>query len=151
MADVEFRRARRADVPAIVDMLADDVLGSGRERPGDPAYLAAFDLIDAEPGQLLVVAEEAGEVVGTLQLSFLPGLSLLGATRALVEAVRVRRDRRGGGLGERLLRWAVEEARRRGCALVQLTSNAEREDARRFYVRLGFEPSHVGFKLNLRG
>lgn len=149
-ATVTIRRARRADVPAIVALLADDPLGATREQPGDPAYLAAFDVLDADPHQLLVVADLAGEVVGTLQLTFLAGLSRRGATRAQIEAVRVRSDQRGGGLGGTLVRWAVDTARDRGAALVQLTSDATRTDAHRFYERLGFVSSHVGMKLALR-
>ncbi|HEX5404643.1 MAG TPA: GNAT family N-acetyltransferase [Pseudonocardiaceae bacterium] len=144
-----IRRATRTDVPAIVAMLADDPLGAQREQPGDPAYLAAFDVLDADQHQLLVVAEVAGDVVGTLQLTFLPGLSRRGATRAQIEAVRVRGDQRGGGLGGLLINWAVDTARERGCALVQLTTDASRADAHRFYQRLGFAASHVGMKLAL--
>lgn len=144
-----IRRATREDVPAIVAMLADDPLGATREQPGDPAYLAAFDGLDTDPRQLLVVAERAGEPVGTLQLTFIPGLSRRGATRALVEAVRVRSDQRGDGLGHTLLTWAIDTARERGCAMVQLTTDASRADAHRFYERLGFRASHVGMKLPL--
>jgi GNAT superfamily N-acetyltransferase len=142
-----IRRATRSDVPAIVAMLADDPLGARRERPGDPAYLAAFDALDADPHQSLVVADIDGEPVGTLQLTFIPGMSRRGATRAQIEAVRVRADLRGGGLGQRLVRWAIDAAREHGCALVQLTTDVSRVDARRFYERLGFQPSHVGMKL----
>jgi GNAT superfamily N-acetyltransferase len=144
---VEIRRAVAADVPAIVAMLADDPLGARRERPGDPAYASAFADIDADPRQFLAVAVAGGEVVGTLQLTFIPGLSRLGATRALIEAVRVRSDQRGGGLGASLVRWAIETARTRGATLVQLTTDASRHDAHRFYERLGFEATHVGMKL----
>ncbi|AKH83431.1 GNAT family acetyltransferase [Streptomyces sp. CNQ-509] len=147
MTDLAIRRATAADVPAIVAMLADDPLGATRESPGDPApYEDAFVRIDADPGQHLVVAERDGRVVGTVQLTVIPGLSRRGATRALIEAVRVHREERGGGLGTQLIEWAVEEARRRGCAVVQLTSDATRTDAHRFYERLGFAASHVGFK-----
>jgi GNAT superfamily N-acetyltransferase len=146
-----MRPARPGDLPAIVAMLADDPLGATRESPGDLApYRAAFERIDTTPGQLLVVAEaDGGRVVGTLQLSILPGLSRRGASRALIEAVRVHADERGAGLGTRLVRWAIEEASRQGCAVVQLTSDASRSDAHRFYERLGFRPTHVGFKLML--
>nr|WP_112262201.1 GNAT family N-acetyltransferase [Lentzea terrae] len=130
-------------------MLADDPLGAAREKPGDPAYLEAFEVIDADPHQFLAVADSGGEVVGTLQLTFTGGLSRLGMTRATVEAVRVRSDQRGGGLGEQLIRWAIDEARARGCGLVQLTTDASRVDAHRFYERLGFTASHVGMKLQL--
>lgn len=144
-----IRDATRDDVPAIVAMLADDPLGATRERPGDPAYLAAFDALAGDPRQLLVVAEIGGEVVGTLQLSLLPGLSRRGAMRGLIEAVRIRADQRGGGLGARLITWAIDTSRERGCALVQLTTDASRTDAHRFYERLGFVASHVGMKLQL--
>jgi GNAT superfamily N-acetyltransferase len=147
MSEVIIRRARAEDVPQIVTMLADDPLGAARERPGDPRYASAFAELDADPRQLLVVTEARGEVVGTLQLTFIPGLSRVGATRAQIEAVRVRADQRGAGLGQRLIEWAIGEARRRGCVLVQLTSDASRADAHRFYERLGFTASHVGMKL----
>ncbi|MHA4813756.1 N-acetyltransferase family protein [Streptomyces aculeolatus] len=147
MSDLEIRRATAADVPAIVAMLADDPLGATRETPDDPApYEQAFARIDADPAQHLAVAERDGTVVGTLQLTVIPGLSRRGMTRALIEAVRVHRDERGSGLGTQLIEWAVEEARRQGCAVVQLTSDATRTDAHRFYERLGFESTHVGFK-----
>lgn len=138
-------------MPRIVALLADDALGATRESPGDPErYETAFDAVAADPAQLLVVATTAdGEVVGTLQLTFIPGLARRGALRAQIEAVRVASSARGAGLGETLLRWAVEESRRRGAALVQLTSDAARPDAHRFYERLGFTATHVGFKLAL--
>jgi GNAT superfamily N-acetyltransferase len=147
MANVEIRRAAAEDVPPIVAMLADDPLGAKRERPGDPAYAEAFKEIDSDPRQVLAVAVDGAEVVGTLQLTFIPGLSRRGATRALIEAVRVRSDQRGAGLGEQLVRWAVDTARARGAAMVQLTTDASRKDAHRFYERLGFVASHVGMKL----
>ena len=147
---VVVRRARREDVPAIVALLADDVLGRVREDAEEVApYLAAFERVDADPAHLLVVAEQDGEVVGTLQLTELPGLSHRGASRAQVEAVRVAADRRGQGLGRALVLWTVEEARARGCAVVQLTTNKERTAAHRFYERLGFVASHEGMKLAL--
>lgn len=144
---MEIRRAAASDVPAIVAMLADDPLGATRERPGDPAYAEAFKEIDTDPRQWLMVAVTDGEVVGTLQLTFIPGLSRLGSTRALIEAVRVREDQRGNGLGADLIRWAIDTARDQGAALVQLTTDASRKDAHRFYERLGFEATHVGMKL----
>ena len=147
--DITIRRATAADVDAVVAMLADDPLGATREKPGDPAYLEAFAVIDADPHQLLAVAVTGDEVVGTLQLTFTTGLSRLGMTRATVEAVRVRSDQRGNGLGEHLLRWAVDEARTRGCGMVQLTTDASRADAHRFYERLGFTASHIGMKLGI--
>ncbi len=151
--NITMRRATSEDVPTIVAMLADDALGARRENPDDLApYLDAFARIDTTPGQHLVVAERPerpGHIVGTLQLSVLPGLSRRGASRALIEAVRVHATERGAGLGSRLIRWAVEESRRQGCAVVQLTSDATRIDAHRFYERLGFQATHVGFKLML--
>ena len=147
---LEIRPATRDDVPAIVAMLADDPLGAAREDLGDPqTYDAAYDRVVADVGQHLVVAERDGSVVGTLQLTVIPGLSRRGATRSVIEGVRVSRDERGTGLGTELLTWAVEESRRLGCTLVQLTSDASRTDARRFYERLGFVASHIGFKLAL--
>ncbi|MEV7552862.1 GNAT family N-acetyltransferase [Amycolatopsis sp. NPDC089917] len=145
---ITIRRARREDVAAIVGMLADDQIGSTRDSADDlTPYLKAFEEIDADPAQLLIVADDAGAAVGTLQLSIIPGLARKGALRGQIEAVRVRASHRGSGLGGELMKWAVEESRRRGCALVQLTSDVKREDAHRFYERLGFEASHTGFKL----
>lgn len=144
------RPATRADVPAIVALLADDPLGAAREDLGDlTAYEDAFDRIDADPAHALVVLDDGGAVVGTLQLSLLPGLSRRGALRAQIEAVRVASTHRGQRLGEQLVVWAIEESRRRGAVLVQLTTDASRTDAHRFYERLGFAPSHVGMKLAL--
>ncbi len=145
-----IRRARRDDVEAIVEMLADDQIGSTRDSADDlTPYLKAFDDIDADPAQLLVVADDNGRAVGTLQLSIIPGLARKGALRGQIEAVRVQASHRGSGLGGELMTWAIEESRRQGCALVQLTSDVEREDAHRFYERLGFVASHTGFKLKL--
>ena len=149
MQDVVFRRATAQDVTAIVAMLADDELGSARESPGDPAYAAAFAAIDRDPNQLLAVAVVGGMAVGTLQLTFIPGLSLSGAWRGQIEAVRIVADRRGTGLGGSLVAWAVDQCRARGCRMVQLTTNTHRVDAHRFYQALGFSPSHTGFKLML--
>jgi GNAT superfamily N-acetyltransferase len=142
-----IRPARASDVTSIVALLADDPLGATRESPDDPAlYQAAFERLRADPNQILVVAEREDVVVGTLQLSLVPGLSRRGATRALIEAVRVHGSERGRGLGTMLVEWAVEEARRRQCPLMQLTSDNTRTDAHRFYERLGFTASHVGYK-----
>ncbi|MBE1588100.1 GNAT family N-acetyltransferase [Nonomuraea angiospora] len=145
-----FRAARKEDVPAIVAMLADDHLGATREGdPGDERYLAAFERIDANPYDELIVAEQDGEVVGTMQLTYLAGLSRLGAERCQIEAVRVAAAARGQGLGGRMIAWAVDRARERGCAIVQLTSDKSRTDAHRFYDNLGFTASHEGYKLSL--
>jgi GNAT superfamily N-acetyltransferase len=150
MGDLEIRPATEDDVPAIVDMLADDPLGAARESPDDLSpYLAALKRLSDDPHQHLVVAVQDGRVVGTLQLTLIPGLSRKGATRSIIEAVRIHADARGSGLGTRLIEWAVDQSRREGCRLVQLTSDASRTDAHRFYERLGFTASHVGFKLAL--
>ncbi|WP_406124491.1 GNAT family N-acetyltransferase [Streptomyces sp. NBC_00989] len=150
MGDLEIRAAVTEDVPAIVAMLADDTLGSERESPDDlTPYLAALDRLAADPNQHLVVAVREGRVVGTLQLTVIPGLSRKGATRSIIEAVRIHADERGSGLGTQLIEWAIAESRRQGCQLVQLTSDVTRTDAHRFYERLGFTASHVGFKLPL--
>ncbi|WP_037257037.1 GNAT family N-acetyltransferase [Kibdelosporangium aridum] len=146
---MEIRRAEAADVPTIVAMIANDQLGASRESPGDPRYLAAFEEISADPNQYLAVLEVDGVIAGTLQLTFTPGLSRLGMKRATIEAVRIHPDHRGSGLGQRFISWAVEEARSRGCGLVQLTTDASRVDAHRFYERLGFQASHIGMKLRL--
>ncbi|WP_329526905.1 GNAT family N-acetyltransferase [Streptomyces sp. NBC_01462] len=150
MGDLEIRPAVADDVPAIVAMLADDALGAQRESPDDlTPYLAALERLSGDPNQHLVVAVRSGQVVGTLQLTVIPGLSRRGSTRALIEGVRVRTDERGTGLGTQIIEWAVDESRRRDCRLVELTSDASRTDAHRFYERLGFTASHVGFKLAL--
>lgn len=152
MGEIAFRRAKEADVPAIVAMLADDPLGATREdlsTPVAPAYLEAFRAIDADPNQYLAVMTEDGRVIGTLQLTFIPGLSRKGALRGQIEAVRVAGGSRGGGLGQRLFEWAIAECRNRGCRTVQLTTDKSRADAHRFYDRLGFTASHIGYKLAL--
>lgn len=150
--DLAFRDATADDVVSIVRMYADDELGKSREDVSEPlgeGYLNAFQEIDADPRHRLVVVIQDGDVVGTLQLSFLPHLVLRGARRAQIEAVRVRSDRRGTGLGKAMLEWAIEQARLSGCRLVQLTTNIDREHARRFYAGVGFEPTHIGMKLVL--
>lgn len=150
MSDPVIRRARESDVPAIVAMLADDVLGAGRESPENlTPYVTAFAEVDANPNQLLVVAERDGRLVGTAQLTFMAGLSHKGMRRAEIEAVRIHADERGSGLGTLLIEWCIGEARDQRCGMVQLASNASRTSARRFYERLGFTASHVGFKLRL--
>lgn len=148
------RAARRADVPAIVALLADDAISAGRERAAtadalDEAYWRAFEAVDADARNLLVVAELDREVVGTLQLTFIPSLTHRGGERAQIEGVRVRSDRRNAGVGRLLIGWAVEQARAHGCRLVQLTTDKRRTDAHRFYASLGFRASHEGMKLAL--
>jgi GNAT superfamily N-acetyltransferase len=148
-----LRRATVDDVAAIVALLVDDPLGRTRERPaigvGLVPYLDAFAAIDTDPNQLLVVVVQGAEVQGTMQLTFIQGMSRSGALRAMVEAVRVVPSQRGQGLGGEMMRWAVSEARHRGCVLVQLTSDKSRLDAHRFYERLGFVSTHEGMKLVL--
>ena len=147
---VVLRRAREGDLPALVALLADDQLGATRESVTDLIpYRSAFAAIDADPAHLLLVADRAGEVVGTLQLTLLPGLARSGAWRAQIEAVRVHSGLRGQRVGERMLRWAIEESARRGATIVQLTTDKRRADAHRFYERLGFVASHEGMKLQL--
>ena len=151
ISSVTIRRARSDDVGAIVAMLADDALGSKRERiehPLPPSYFGAFEAVERDPKLQLVVAEgEDGEVVGCLQLCMLPGLSSQGAQRALIEDVRVASHCRSRGIGEQLVQWAVTEARAKGCKLVELLTHNSRVDAQRFYERLGFARSHVGMTL----
>ncbi|MFI9627475.1 GNAT family N-acetyltransferase [Streptomyces sp. NPDC052042] len=150
MRELEIRPATPADIPAIVALLADDPLGAGRESPDDLApYHAAFRRLADDPNQHLVVAVRANRVIGTLQLTVIPGLSRRGTTRSIIEGVRIHADERGSGLGTRLIEWAVDESRHRNCQLIQLTSDASRTDAHRFYERLGFTASHTGFKLAL--
>jgi GNAT superfamily N-acetyltransferase len=150
---VVLREAVEDDVPTLVRLLAADQLGATRDGvSGDDdlqPYLEAFRAIDADDSHLLLSAEADGEVVATMQLSFLPGLARRGALRAQIEAVRVREDYRDRGLGAAVFDWAISESRRRGCALVQLTTDRTRADAHRFYERLGFVASHEGLKLHL--
>ena len=144
---VSIRPARREDVAAIVAMLADDHLGSARERVEDPlpaSYYEAFARVERDQNIQLVVAESEGRVVGCLQLAILPGLSSQGGLRGLLEDVRVASDCRSRGIGEQLVQWAVTEAKARGCNLVELLTHQTRTDAQRFYKRLGFTASHVG-------
>jgi GNAT superfamily N-acetyltransferase len=146
---VSLRRARAANVPALVRLMSDDDISAGRETADLAPYERAFARIDAEPAQLLVVGEVDGEAVCTLQLTVIPGLARGGALRGQVEAVRVSSSLRGRGIGEAMLRWAAEELRSRGCAVAQLTTDKRRTDAHRFYARLGWAASHEGFKLQL--
>jgi GNAT superfamily N-acetyltransferase len=149
-SSIIIRRARRDDLEAIVAMLADDALGAARERIEDPlpaVYFRAFDVLDRDPNIQLVVAEEQGLVVACLQLCVLPGLSSQGASRALIEDVRVASRRRSRGVGEQLVQWAMSEARAKGCKLVEILTHQSRVDAQRFYERLGFQRSHVGMTM----
>ena len=150
---ISFRKARRSDLPAIIGLLADDMLGQSREvvsDPVDPHYEQAFVAIEADQNQLLAVATDGEDkVVGCLQLSFIPGLSHAGMWRGQIESVRIAASQRDTGLGSRFIEWAVEKAAERGCQLVQLTSDKTRPDAIRFYEKLGFIASHEGLKRSL--
>ncbi|MEU0550395.1 GNAT family N-acetyltransferase [Micromonospora sp. NPDC005979] len=150
MSDMIFREAVRADLPTVIALLADDVLGKARDfTQVDEAYERAFADISADPRNFLIVAEQDGELVGCLQITYIPGLGRHGAERSLIESVRVRSDRRGQGLGRQMMAWVIDQARQRGCALVQLTTDKSRADAHRFYLGLGFRASHEGMKLPL--
>lgn len=151
--NLKFRQATRADLPEIVRMLADDFLGAQRERYENPlpeSYLKAFEEIQIDKNNELIVAELDGAVVGTLQITFTPSISFQGGKRATVESVRVDEKYRGQGIGRALMLFAIERAREEGCISMQLTTNMERTDAHRFYENLGFKKSHLGMKLALK-
>jgi GNAT superfamily N-acetyltransferase len=151
--DVTIREARKEDLVAIVSLLADDPLGSGRESPGEPlpdAYDRAFNEIAADPRQTLLVADVGGRVVGTLQLSILPNLTYAGRCRAQVEGMRIALEARGSGIGRGLIEHAKRLAREADCHMLQLTTNRQRPQAVHFYERLGFVDSHHGLKLYLQ-
>jgi GNAT superfamily N-acetyltransferase len=146
------RAARREDLEDIVRLLAQDAIPDVPVELGPPLpayYLAAFERIDADPGELLVAAKLDDEIVGTFQMSFIPYLMWRGGQVAQIEAVRVAAHLRGQGIGERMMRWAIEEAHARGCVRIQLDTNKARTDAHRFYERLGFKATHEGMKLFL--
>ena len=150
---ISFRKARTADLPAIIRLLADDALGQSREIVSDTPdhhYLEAFAAIEADANQLLAVAvSDADEIVGCLQLSFIPGLSRAGMWRGQIESVRISAGQRGSGVGSAMIEWAIERAAERGCKLVQLTSDKARPEAIRFYEKLGFVASHEGLKRSI--
>lgn len=144
---LNFREATRADIPAIIALLADDMLGQGREGADMAPYLAAFERIEHEPGnQVIVGVDQAGKVQATYQLTCISGLSLSAATRAQVESVRVAAELRGQGVGKAMFADVEARARAANSALIQLTMNAERRESRKFYEALGFTASHIGFK-----
>ncbi len=152
MTDILFRHAKEADLPAIIAMLADDALGAKREDnslPVNAKYLAAFEAIDRDPNQYLAVVEQTSEIIGCLQLTFIPGLSRLGMWRGQIESVRIASSHRGSGLGSQMFEWAIEQCRGRGCELVQLSTDKSRPEALNFYGKLGFKASHEGMKLSL--
>jgi GNAT superfamily N-acetyltransferase len=145
-----IREAVRADLPVLIALLADDMLGKAREfAPVDDAYEKAFADVEADPRNFLIVAQDGDEVLACMQITYIPGLGRHGAERSQVEAVRVHAARRGRGVGQQMMAWAIEQARARGCVMMQLTSDKSRVDAHRFYTRLGFIASHEGMKLLL--
>jgi len=151
-SSVTFRPAQRDELEMIVALLADDELGQTREAEQgslDPAYISAFEAIERDPGNEVIVGVDADGIIGTMQLSYIPNLTFQGATRCQIEGVRIADRVRGQGLGQQMIRWAVERARENGCGIVQLTSNKARDRAIVFYEALGFQTSHVGFKMYL--
>jgi ribosomal protein S18 acetylase RimI-like enzyme len=151
--EIHFRLARRSDLPSIVRMLADDDLGSQRERVENPlpqSYFSAFEQIEDDPNHELVVAEQSGEVIGTLHLMFLPSISFQGGLRAQIESVRVDQRFQSQGIGSEMMKWSMERAKQRGAHVVQLTTHKTRVGAHRFYEKLGFKGSHLGMKLSLK-
>ncbi|GAA1409226.1 N-acetyltransferase [Glutamicibacter uratoxydans] len=150
-----LRRAVAEDIGAIIELMANDAIRKAEYQEAETTaagYLAAFHAIDSDPAHFLAVVEdEHGKIVGTMQLTLLPGLARAGATRMQIEAVRVDEELRGRGIGSAMIQWAVAEAKRRGAGLVQLTSDSARTEAHRFYERLGFTGSHVGFKMRIAG
>ena len=153
MNEIEIRDANLEDLPFIVGLIDSDTISTSRDpaRASNPAdQRAGFDAINADPNHRLLVAELAGERIGSFQLSFIPGVSRQGVWRGQIEAVRIAAEHQGRGYGSKMMNWAVEQCREHGCGLVQLTSDTARADAHRFYLSLGFKPSHTGFKLKLR-
>jgi GNAT superfamily N-acetyltransferase len=152
VGEVQFRTATRNDLATIVGLLADDMLGGGREAPAEPlppVYVTAFEAIDSDPRNELIVADDARAVVGVLQLTYIPGLTHQGSERAQIEGVRVAASHRSQGVGRLMFEWAIQRATSRGCRIVQLTTDKRRPDAHRFYESLGFVASHEGMKLRV--
>ena len=152
--NLEFRQASTEDIPGLVELLADDELGATREdisRPLNQRYLDACHGIDQDPNNELIIVERDGELVGMLQLTFIPYLTHTGSRRCLIEGVRIANSSRGQGLGRKFIEWAIKRATEADCSIVQLTSDKRRPDALRFYESLGFEATHEGFKLKLGG
>ena len=151
---MKFRKAIKEDIPKLVEMIADDALGQTRENFQDPlpsVYYEAFQKIDSDPNQELIVIQETdGSIIGTLQLSFIQYLTYQGGIRAQIEAVRIHKDKRGEGLGETLFKWAIERAKDRNAHLIQLTTDKKRPEALKFYEKLGFKASHEGMKLHFK-
>ena len=153
MSEILFRIATKADLPSIVRLLADDDLGSQREKNEDPlpeSYYVAYEKINGDPNHELTVAETNGQVIGTFHLMFLPSISYQGGLRAQIESVRIDTPYQSRGIGSQMMKWAIERAKARGARLVQLTTHKSRQDTHRFYERLGFQGTHLGMKLNLK-
>ena len=146
MTQITFRQATAADIPAIVALLHDDPLGQTRESSEATDYDAAFAAMAAEPHNIIVVGEIAGQIVATMQLTFISGLSRKASRRAQIEAVRVASSHRGQKIGEKLMAEAERRAIEAGCTMIQLTSDKSRTRAHEFYTRLGFTASHIGYK-----
>ncbi|MEM7179165.1 MAG: GNAT family N-acetyltransferase [Pseudomonadota bacterium] len=144
-----IREATAADLGQIAALLADDGLGRGREAPGDPVYAQAFARMSAQPDNVYLLAVDGDEVIGCLQFTVIHGLSRSGTSRAQIEGVRVRADQRGKRIGDALMTAAIERAQAAGCRLMQLTTDRQRDEAHRFYERLGFTASHWGMKRDL--
>lgn len=148
---ISFRQATQTDLPVIIQLLADDPLGQLREQPSDPlppSYYQAFEVIDQDPNQELMVVVEAEEIIGTFQMTFIQYLNYQGSSRSMIESVRVRKDKRGQKIGEKIILWAIDRSKSKGVKMLQLTSDKKRPDAIRFYERHGFVASHEGFKLH---
>jgi len=152
MSDLAYRKAKVEDLEAIVALLADDQLGSTREKVGHPLpliYREAFERMSKQHGNDLIVVEKEGNIIGCMQLTIIHGISRKGMSRCQIEGVRIAKTVRGGGVGEKMIKYAIRFAKSKGCGLVQLTTDHRREDAHRFYERLGFIGSHLGMKLDL--
>jgi len=150
--EIKIRRATREDLPEIVRMFCEDDILGGNEEYSDPlldGYIQGFEAIDRDENHLLIVAEIGEKIVGTLQITFIPGIIYKGGSRALIEAVMVDKNSRSYGIGNQMMRWAIEKAKEKKCRLVQLTSNKKRLEAHKFYGRLDFIATHEGFKLDL--
>ncbi len=147
-----FRKATQKDLPTIIKMIADDALGKTRENYQDPLpneYLEAFENINSDPNQELIVVENINsDILGTLQLSFIQYLTYQGGIRAQIEAVRIRKDQRGKGIGQKMFEWAIQRAQQKGAHLLQLTTDKKRPEAIKFYEKLGFKATHEGMKLH---
>lgn len=153
MQNLTFRNTSKDDLPSLINMLSDDFLGANREdnsHPINPAYLEAFNAINSDPNNELIVVEHSSELIGMLQLTFIPYLTHTGSWRCLIEGVRVNTQHRGQGIGTKIFEWAMIRAQQRNCAMIQLTSNKQRPEAIKFYERLGFVASHEGFKYELK-